>query len=54
MSNENPARALAPLDQVKYILRLYVAGSTSRSSRAIANIKRVELVALLGRIMSIL
>jgi circadian clock protein KaiB len=41
MSNEAPHGALATHPPDNYVLRLYVAGSTPRSSRAIANIKAI-------------
>jgi circadian clock protein KaiB len=39
MSNAIPHADLAQADDEKVVLRLYVAGSTPRSSRAITNIK---------------
>lgn len=41
MSAEIPARPVAQSQNGKYILRLYVAGSTPQSSRAITNIKTI-------------
>jgi circadian clock protein KaiB len=34
-------RAAAPARQAKYVLRLYISGSTSKSALAVENIKRV-------------
>ena len=34
-------QAASPSRQAKYVLRLYISGSTSKSSRAVENIKRV-------------
>lgn len=39
--SEELERSLAEPDQERYVLRLYVAGQTPRSARAIANIKRI-------------
>jgi circadian clock protein KaiB len=41
MSNEIPTRLYAPPHDGKYVLRLYVAGSTPQSSRAITNLKAI-------------
>jgi circadian clock protein KaiB len=41
MSADSPDRGLAPSCDRKYVLRLYVAGSTSQSSRAITNLKAI-------------
>ena len=41
MSDDILARLSAQSENGKYVLRLYVAGSTSQSSRAITNIKRI-------------
>ena len=41
MGNDILARLRAPLQEAKYILRLYVAGSTPQSSRAITNLKAI-------------
>jgi circadian clock protein KaiB len=41
MGNDILARLRAPLQEAKYILRLYVAGSTPQSGRAITNIKAI-------------
>jgi circadian clock protein KaiB len=41
MSDEIVAPLLAAHQNGKYILRLYVAGNTPQSSRAITNIKRI-------------
>jgi circadian clock protein KaiB len=41
MSDDILARLSAQSQNGKYVLRLYVAGSTPQSSRAIANIKRI-------------
>jgi len=43
------ARAGTQLENCKYIMRLYVAGSTPQSSRAIANIKTICEAKLKGR-----
>ena len=34
-------QAASPSRQAKYVLRLYISGSTSKSARAVENIKRV-------------
>jgi circadian clock protein KaiB len=41
MSTDGPARDLVLPRDGKYILRLYVAGSTPQSSRAITNLKAI-------------
>jgi circadian clock protein KaiB len=41
MPDENLARPSAAPHDGKYVLRLYVAGSTPRSSRAITNLKAI-------------
>src|ERR1700693_1998104 len=49
MSDDSPARGLTPPRNDKYILRLYVAGSTPQSSRAITNLKAICESHLPGR-----
>jgi len=49
MSHDRLARPIAQLEHANYVLRLYVAGSTSQSSRAIANIKTICETHLQGR-----
>ena len=49
MPAERLARAYAQLETRKYVLRLYVAGNTPQSSRAIANIKTICETYLKGR-----
>ena len=39
MSAENTVRLLAAVEEAQCVLRLYVAGSTPQSSRAIRNLK---------------
>jgi circadian clock protein KaiB len=41
MADDVPTRGLASSKNDKYILRLYVAGSTTQSSRAITNLKAI-------------
>lgn len=41
MPSDIPARGLVSFQDDKYILRLYVAGSTPQSSRAITNLKTI-------------
>ena len=41
MSTEEFEKAAAKGDRAKYVLRLYVAGMTPKSTRAIANVKRI-------------
>ncbi|MBU4232080.1 MAG: circadian clock KaiB family protein [Proteobacteria bacterium] len=41
--------ALAKKDEEKYLLRLYVAGTTTKSRRAIANLKKICEEYLPGR-----
>jgi circadian clock protein KaiB len=41
MSEEIPARLFAPHPTEEYVLRLYVAGSTPQSSRALTNLKTI-------------
>ena len=48
-STEEFEKAAARRDRVKYVLRLYVAGMTPRSTRAIANVKRICEEHLAGR-----
>ncbi len=48
-STEQFARAVSRLDRGRYELRLYVAGTTPRSARAIANLKEVCEEYLAGR-----
>jgi circadian clock protein KaiB len=43
------ARLCAPPQDAKYVLRLYVAGSTPQSSRAITNLKTICETHLKGR-----
>jgi circadian clock protein KaiB len=49
MSADTPTRGLAAPRDGKYILRLYVAGSTPQSSRAITNLKAICETRLKGR-----
>ena len=42
-------QAASHSSQAKYVLRLYISGSTSKSSRAVENIKRVCEQHLKGR-----
>jgi circadian clock protein KaiB len=49
MSDEILAQLVAPSQNGKYVLRLYVAGSTPRSSRAITNLKTICESHLKGR-----
>jgi len=42
-------KAAARRDRAKYVLRLYVAGMTPKSTRAIANVKRICNEHLAGR-----
>ena len=48
-STEEFEKAAAGRDRAKYVLRLYVAGMTPKSTRAIANIKRICDEHLAGR-----
>lgn len=48
-STEAYEEALAKTQQERYVLRLYVAGATSKSARAIANIKHICEEHLKGR-----
>lgn len=49
MSADNAERALAIADEAQCVLRLYVAGSTPQSSRAIRNLKAICETNLPGR-----
>jgi circadian clock protein KaiB len=49
MSADTPTRGLSAPRDGKYILRLYVAGSTPQSSRAITNLKAICETHLKGR-----
>jgi circadian clock protein KaiB len=49
MSNDIFARLITQPQNGKYVLRLYVVGSTSKSSRAITNIKTICEAHLKGR-----
>ncbi|MEA3208725.1 MAG: circadian clock protein KaiB [Chthoniobacter sp.] len=49
MSTDNPARVLAQPQDGECVLRLYVAGSTPQSSRAITNLKTICETHLQGR-----
>jgi circadian clock protein KaiB len=46
---EKLERAAEESDETRYVLRLYVAGMTPRSSRAIENIRRISEEELKGR-----
>ena len=48
-STEEFEKAAARRDRAKYVLRLYVAGMTPKSTRAIANVKRICNEHLVGR-----
>jgi len=48
-STEEFEKAAARRDRAKYVLRLYVAGMTPKSTRAIANVKRICEEHLAGR-----
>jgi circadian clock protein KaiB len=48
-STEEFEKAAARRDRAKYVLRLYVAGMTPKSTRAIANVKRICNEHLAGR-----
>ena len=48
-STEEFEKAAARRDRAKYVLRLYVAGMTQKSTRAIANVKRICNEHLAGR-----
>ena len=48
-STEEFEKAAAKRDRAKYVLRLYVAGMTPKSTRAIANVKRICNEHLAGR-----
>lgn len=48
-ANESLERAIRKASKEKYVLRLYVAGNTPQSSRAIANIKDICEEHLKGR-----
>jgi len=41
MSAKRTARKAGPADKPKYLLRLYVTGTTGRSVRAIQNVRRI-------------
>ena len=49
MSSESAARRLATVEEAQCVLRLYVAGSTPQSSRAIRNLKAICETNLQGR-----
>jgi circadian clock protein KaiB len=49
MRKDNSARAFEPPRMDNYVLRLYVAGSTPQSSRAITNLKTICETYLKGR-----
>lgn len=49
MSDRLRDRSFAPIANGKHVLRLYVAGSTSQSSRAITNLKAICETHLKGR-----
>jgi circadian clock protein KaiB len=49
MSGDRAARALAKINNAQCVLRLYVAGSTPQSSRAIRNLKAICETNLPGR-----
>jgi circadian clock protein KaiB len=49
MSGDQAARALTRIEEARCILRLYVAGSTPQSSRAIRNLKAICETNLPGR-----
>ena len=49
MSGDSAARAFAPTEQATCVLRLYVAGSTPQSTRAIRNLKAICETNLQGR-----
>ena len=49
MANELRQHNLAEVERQRYVLRLFVAGSTPQSSRAITNIKKICEAALTGR-----
>ena len=48
-ATERFARAIRDLDQRDYVLRLYVAGATPGSQRAIANLREICETELSGR-----
>ena len=48
-STEEFEKAAARRDRAKYVLRLYVAGMTPKSTQAIANVKRICNEHLAGR-----
>ena len=48
-STEEFEKAAAKHDRAKYVLRLYVTGMTPKSTRAIANVKRICNEHLAGR-----
>ena len=48
-STEELEKAAARRDRAKYVLRLYLAGMTPKSTRAIANVKRICDEHLAGR-----
>ena len=49
MSEIRRGRPIPPTEKVPYVLRLYVAGSTAQSSRAIRNLKAICETYLPGR-----
>lgn len=49
MPEAYPDGRRTPLEEVQYVLRLYVAGSTPQSSRAIVNLKAICETYLRGR-----
>jgi circadian clock protein KaiB len=48
-SDENPGMTLSALHSEKYLLRLYITGTTSRSIQAITNLKKICEEYLEGR-----